>query len=118
MTLYCAFCGKSQQQVVAMVAGPTCSICDECVEACVAVLSDAMRRRPSAAEIEYQSWFERSTVTAAGPMRVGGRLPRTQAEADEMMVTGYIAGSLSPVDSLYAEAFRRLNARIAELEAS
>ena len=60
MTLSCAFCGKSQLEVVAIVAGPTCNICDECVEACVAALSNVARRRPAAAEIEYQSWFERS----------------------------------------------------------
>lgn len=57
---WCAFCGKSQQEVVAMVSGPTCNICDECVEACVAALSDTVRRRPVAAEIEYQSWFNGS----------------------------------------------------------
>jgi ATP-dependent protease Clp ATPase subunit len=36
--LRCSFCGKNQQQVRALVAGPHVFICDECVGACVAYL--------------------------------------------------------------------------------
>ena len=33
-TLYCSFCGKSQHDVLKLVAGPTSLICNECVDLC------------------------------------------------------------------------------------
>jgi hypothetical protein len=40
-TLYCNFCGKSQYEVLKLIAGPTVFICDECAVLCVEiVLSD------------------------------------------------------------------------------
>lgn len=32
--LYCSFCGKEQDEVAYLVAGPTVFICNECVELC------------------------------------------------------------------------------------
>ena len=32
--LYCSFCGKSQQEVKKLIAGPSVFICDECIELC------------------------------------------------------------------------------------
>ncbi|MHA1558281.1 MAG: ATP-dependent Clp protease ATP-binding subunit ClpX [Alphaproteobacteria bacterium] len=32
--LYCSFCGKSQNDVRKLIAGPTVFICDECIELC------------------------------------------------------------------------------------
>jgi hypothetical protein len=37
-TLYCSFCGKSQNEVKKLIAGPTVFICDECVEMCAKIL--------------------------------------------------------------------------------
>jgi late competence protein required for DNA uptake (superfamily II DNA/RNA helicase) len=42
-TLYCSFCGKSQQEVRKLIAGPTVFICDECI-AIGRVLGPTMRR--------------------------------------------------------------------------
>ena len=33
-TFYCSFCGKSQHEVRALIAGPSVFICDECVGLC------------------------------------------------------------------------------------
>ena len=33
-TCYCSFCGKSQDDVVKLIAGPAVYICDECIELC------------------------------------------------------------------------------------
>ncbi|MEG1874818.1 MAG: ATP-dependent Clp protease ATP-binding subunit ClpX [Angelakisella sp.] len=38
--LRCSFCGKLQEQVDRMIAGPGVSICNECVELCLAVLDE------------------------------------------------------------------------------
>jgi ATP-dependent Clp protease ATP-binding subunit ClpX len=39
--LRCSFCGKSEQEVKKLVAGPNVFICDECVEICNQVMADA-----------------------------------------------------------------------------
>lgn len=36
----CSFCGKTEQQVHKLVAGPGVSICDECIALCVDIISD------------------------------------------------------------------------------
>jgi len=33
-TLCCSFCGKSQEEVRKLIAGPQVYVCDECVELC------------------------------------------------------------------------------------
>jgi hypothetical protein len=38
--LQCSFCGKPQNQVKRLIAGPTVYICNECVMLCVDVLRD------------------------------------------------------------------------------
>lgn len=37
-TIYCSFCGKSQHEVLKLIAGPTVFICDECVELCSEII--------------------------------------------------------------------------------
>ncbi len=37
--LYCSFCGKSQQEVARLIAGPFVYICNECVQFCNEVLA-------------------------------------------------------------------------------
>ena len=38
-TLHCSFCGKSQHKVKALIGGPGCFICDECVRLCGGILA-------------------------------------------------------------------------------
>ncbi|MHC1720590.1 MAG: ATP-dependent Clp protease ATP-binding subunit ClpX [Clostridiaceae bacterium] len=38
--LKCSFCGKSQDQVRRLIAGPGVYICDECIELCSEIISD------------------------------------------------------------------------------
>lgn len=45
--LYCSFCGKSEKDVLALIAGPTVFICDECVELCVAVVAEKRKEAES-----------------------------------------------------------------------
>lgn len=39
-TLYCSFCGKSQNEVYKLVAGPSVFICDECIDLCSDILKE------------------------------------------------------------------------------
>jgi ATP-dependent Clp protease ATP-binding subunit ClpX len=42
-TLYCSFCGKSQHEVIKLIAGPTVFICNECVELCMDIIREDNR---------------------------------------------------------------------------
>lgn len=39
-TLTCSFCGKSQEDVRKLIAGPTVYICDECIELCNDIIAE------------------------------------------------------------------------------
>ena len=45
----CAFCGKTQDQVQRLIAGPGVYICNECVELCHEIISDSMEKATSPA---------------------------------------------------------------------
>ena len=40
--LYCSFCGKSQQDVKKLIAGPSVFVCDECVELCNDIIREEL----------------------------------------------------------------------------
>ena len=39
-SLYCSFCGKSQDEVQKLVAGPSVYICDECIQIASEIIAD------------------------------------------------------------------------------
>jgi len=39
--VYCSFCGKSQNDVRQLIAGPQVFICDECTELCMSIVLNA-----------------------------------------------------------------------------
>ncbi len=41
--LYCSFCGKSQDEVRKLIAGPSVYVCDECVELCNDIIRDELQ---------------------------------------------------------------------------
>ncbi|MFP3019520.1 MAG: ATP-dependent protease ATP-binding subunit ClpX [Arsenophonus sp.] len=41
--LYCSFCGKGQQEVRKLIAGPSVYICDECIELCNDILQEEVK---------------------------------------------------------------------------
>jgi ATP-dependent Clp protease ATP-binding subunit ClpX len=45
--LKCSFCGKSQEQVRKLIAGPGVYICDECVELCNEILDEELMDEPT-----------------------------------------------------------------------
>lgn len=48
--LYCSFCGKSQDEVRKLIAGPSVFVCDECVDLC----NDIIREEVQDAAVEEQ----------------------------------------------------------------
>jgi len=50
--LLCTFCGKSQEEVQKLVAGPSVYICDECVELCNDILHEELVYDESQEELQ------------------------------------------------------------------
>ena len=58
--MYCSFCGKSQDEIAKLIAGPSVYICDECVGLCNEIL-DEEDTKPAKAELPTASLSERTT---------------------------------------------------------
>ena len=56
----CSFCGKSQDEVRKLIAGPTVYICDECVDLCKDIIAE---------ECEQEAAEDRGYVTAVRSAR-------------------------------------------------
>jgi ATP-dependent Clp protease ATP-binding subunit ClpX len=52
--LKCSFCGKSQKQVVQLIAGPGVYICDECVELCNEIIEERMADAEAGSSGEFE----------------------------------------------------------------
>ena len=51
--LKCSFCGKSQKQVIKLIAGPGVYICDECIELCVEIIVEEKVEKLDSVPEEY-----------------------------------------------------------------
>jgi len=49
--LLCSFCGKSQDEVKKLIAGPSVYICDECIELCNDIIAEEAQREESEAAL-------------------------------------------------------------------
>ena len=45
--LFCSFCGKNQNEVRRLIAGPSVYICDECVDLCNDIISEEAQTNES-----------------------------------------------------------------------
>ncbi|HSB07388.1 MAG TPA: ATP-dependent Clp protease ATP-binding subunit ClpX [Thermodesulfobacteriota bacterium] len=61
--LRCSFCGKSQDEVRKLIAGPTVYICDECIELCNEIIAEEAEER-----------FAPGRMTVPKPMEIKARL--------------------------------------------
>jgi ATP-dependent Clp protease ATP-binding subunit ClpX len=50
-TCYCSFCGKSQEDVAKLIAGPAVYICDECIELCNEIVLEGISDEDSDAPL-------------------------------------------------------------------
>src|SRR3989441_470015 len=63
-TLRCSFCGKSQNEVKKLIAGPTVYICNECIDICNEIITDdqqqetAGRRSPLPKPVEVKEFLD------------------------------------------------------------
>jgi ATP-dependent Clp protease ATP-binding subunit ClpX len=61
--LHCSFCGKSQDEVRKLIAGPTVYICDECIELCNEIIAEEAEER-----------FVPGRLTVPKPMEIKAKL--------------------------------------------
>ena len=54
----CSFCGKSQDQVQRLIAGPgSVYICDECVALCREIIQEEFFQAAAQADPAFQQWY-------------------------------------------------------------
>ncbi|MDP3706191.1 MAG: ATP-dependent Clp protease ATP-binding subunit ClpX [Legionellaceae bacterium] len=49
--LYCSFCGKSQNEVKKLIAGPSVFVCDECIDLCNDIIREETKSSPDVVEV-------------------------------------------------------------------
>jgi ATP-dependent Clp protease ATP-binding subunit ClpX len=59
--LYCSFCGKSQDEVRKLIAGPSVYVCDECVELCNDIIRDELQEDDDVGESDLPKPIEIKT---------------------------------------------------------
>lgn len=74
----CSFCGKKQEDVRKIIAGPTVFICDECVDICKDIVDYGSDRAPSPAEFNRVLGY--LTRIFGEPVRAGGERPLSYEE--------------------------------------
>ncbi len=80
-TLVCSFCGKNQDQVRKLIAGPTVFICDECIDLCNDMIEEEVEDLGNSAE-----------TTAVGPNLVTPRVVTRYAD-EEVKVSSAATGA-------------------------
>ncbi|MBW2144579.1 MAG: ATP-dependent Clp protease ATP-binding subunit ClpX, partial [Deltaproteobacteria bacterium] len=50
--LLCSFCGKSQEEVKKLIAGPSVYICDECIQLCNEIIDEEYSREREEGQLD------------------------------------------------------------------
>jgi ATP-dependent Clp protease ATP-binding subunit ClpX len=101
--LRCSFCGKSQDEVKKLIAGPAVYICDECIELCNEIIEE---------EYEKETRTEKKAESPA-PAAIKGSLDEYVIEQDRAKKILAVA-----VDNHYKRLETRLNTSDVELQKS
>ncbi len=96
--LKCSFCGKTQDEVNRLIAGPGVYICDECIEVCFEILDS-----------EYDNFDEKEEVSEAS-------LDKTPAPKEiKTVLDDYVIGQDKPKKSLAVAVYnhyKRINSKV------
>ncbi|AAQ00861.1 MULTISPECIES: ATP-dependent protease ATP-binding subunit ClpX [Prochlorococcus] len=74
--LKCSFCGKSQEQVRKLIAGPGVYICDECIDLCNEILDEELLENPSKVKDGNDSKIPTSASTVSKPAPTLSSIPK------------------------------------------
>ena len=81
--LKCSFCGKAQNQVLKLIAGPGVYICDECIELCNDIIVEEVGRRPKAVLDSAIESAAREAREAVERLRVLAQQARNATDEDD-----------------------------------
>jgi len=82
--LRCSFCNEDQNEVRAMIAGPTVFICDECVEVCQEIVSGKRDQPSASADIIPIAWLHyRGNLEGSRGLLCGERKPSRRDHNNE-----------------------------------
>ena len=74
--LKCSFCGKSQEQVRKLIAGPGVYICDECIDLCNEILDEELTESQVAARSAPETKSKAPSKKTAKPAPVLAEVPK------------------------------------------
>ena len=58
-THFCSFCGKSQDEVAQLIAGPNVFICDQCTEMCMGIVIGKRTGKRPRLPLDVETNFDR-----------------------------------------------------------
>ncbi len=76
--LKCSFCGKSQEQVRKLIAGPGVYICDECIDLCNEILDEELTESQVAARSAPETKSKAPSKKTAKPAPTLAEVPKPQ----------------------------------------
>ncbi|MCP9885416.1 ATP-dependent protease ATP-binding subunit ClpX [Synechococcus sp. ATX 2A4] len=74
--LKCSFCGKSQEQVRKLIAGPGVYICDECIDLCNEILDEELVDAPGSTRTHHDSSRKPAPRKGAKPAPTLATVPK------------------------------------------
>ncbi|KGG14566.1 MULTISPECIES: ATP-dependent protease ATP-binding subunit ClpX [unclassified Prochlorococcus] len=74
--LKCSFCGKSQEQVRKLIAGPGVYICDECIDLCNEILDEELIETSEKTKHGNNQKIESSVVNSSKPAPTLSSIPK------------------------------------------
>jgi pyrimidine operon attenuation protein / uracil phosphoribosyltransferase len=88
--LRCSFCGKGQSEVKKLIAGPSVYICNECVDICGEIVSDAHKKRSGDVKMEF---VEKSCVMSMADMnrvlaRIASQIVENNPDMSNVLLVG------------------------------
>jgi ATP-dependent protease Clp ATPase subunit len=74
--LKCSFCGKTQNQVIKLIAGPGVYICDQCIDLCNQIVEEEIGRSGGVLDAEIEE-AARDAREAVDRLRILAQQART-----------------------------------------
>jgi predicted RNase H-like HicB family nuclease len=87
-TCYCSFCGKSQHEVLKLIAGPTAFICSECVDLCCEIVEEKPGNPDPATKQAREIKLEELRQLPADVARLQDGLARIREKINTMVEDG------------------------------
>jgi hypothetical protein len=109
--LYCSFCGKNQEEVQKLVAGPAVYICDECVDLCVDIVDEQLLRLIEGDEKSARAMSTERLQHYAEHAAKGAQRNRLALQRIEAMLAHKESASAIDESTLLSPSFAQLRSK-------